>query len=876
MKILFSCLLFFIVTLTKVSGQDYLSDSLRSVYENSNEDSVKASALIKLAMHEWTDWNKVDSGFILLNNALAFATQKNLVAQEIDALNDLVTCYNGSTVKYIDQHEAYITNLRAISLARQYHLKGMEAQMLGRLSAWYINSGNNADSARILMNEAMNIAIQNKLIDKEITLLQLQGKALITSKPESAKILYLRALSLARQSHLISLEVDLLSSIATLYSQNLRGDSAIYWELQCLRTATDNHLTRQEIRVLVNMYSIHRGVFLKDSFVTFYNRSLLINRQAHCLVDSLQLMNTFAGSCEFVGNFPVELQTYLIILHGFELRKDSLDIEALLINIGQLYQTVKDYRKSIEYFNQGKTYGFKNYFYYLFAHVYLAESYLRLNRIDSARYFADKSYKIATDFYGKKIYGGVLNTLGGVYLELGEDSLAHNYLHRSYEYFIHDNSDYSNYCESTMGLANYFKKAGATDTSIYYARLTLKTAKDQGFLDYVSQSSDLITAYFQSKHNTDSAYYYQQIGFDAYKSLYNDESSRQFQNLSLAEAQRVQDIAQAKKIADDQYKSNLRLYALLAILLIAFLIGFFIYRSNRLKQKAYDLLKRQKQEIDEQKSKLEESLTELQTTQAQLIQSEKMASLGELTAGIAHEIQNPLNFVNNFSEVNSELIAEMKEEIDKGNLNEVKAIANDISENEQKINHHGKRADAIVKGMLQHSRSSAGQKELTDINALADEYLRLAYHGLRAKDKSFNATLNTDFDQRLDKVSVVSQDIGRVILNLFTNAFYSVTEKKKSGIENYEPTVSVSTKRWGNKVEIRVGDNGFGVPQKVIDKIFQPFFTTKPVGQGTGLGLSLSYDIIKAHGGDLKVETKEGEFAEFLILLPLVKENNLT
>jgi len=269
---------------------------------------------------------------------------------------------------------------------------------------------------------------------------------------------------------------------------------------------------------------------------------------------------------------------------------------------------------------------------------------------------------------------------------------------------------------------------------------------------------------------------------------------------------------------------------------------------------------------------LEATLSNLKSTQSQLIQSEKMASLGELTAGIAHEIQNPLNFVNNFSEINSELIQEMKEEAEKGNLEEVKAIANDIAENERKINHHGKRADAIVKGMLQHSRSSNGVKEPTDINALADEYLRLSYHGLRAKDKSFNATLNTDFDDGIGLIQVVPQDIGRVILNLITNAFYAVDARKKNlkGLPDYEPTVSVSTKKLKDSVMITVKDNGMGIPKNVLDKIFQPFFTTKPAGEGTGLGLSLSYEIItKGHGGALKVETKEGEGALFIIHLPL-------
>ena len=273
-----------------------------------------------------------------------------------------------------------------------------------------------------------------------------------------------------------------------------------------------------------------------------------------------------------------------------------------------------------------------------------------------------------------------------------------------------------------------------------------------------------------------------------------------------------------------------------------------------------------------QKEELINALSNLKSTQVQLIQSEKMASLGELTAGIAHEIQNPLNFVNNFAEINAELIEEMLEELEKGNLEDAKALANDISANEQKINHHGKRADAIVKGMLQHSRNNSGQKEPTDINKLADEYLRLAYHGLRAKDKTFNSTMLTNFDESIGKINIISQDMGRVILNLITNAFYAVNEQKKamanSPEKKYEPTVTVNTKKENDKIIISVIDNGNGIPKKVIEKIFQPFFTTKPTGEGTGLGLSMSYEIVtKGHNGELKVVTKEGEGSEFTIIL---------
>ena len=290
-------------------------------------------------------------------------------------------------------------------------------------------------------------------------------------------------------------------------------------------------------------------------------------------------------------------------------------------------------------------------------------------------------------------------------------------------------------------------------------------------------------------------------------------------------------------------------------------------------------LEQKRKDIEATNTALKKSLEELKATQAQLIQSEKMASLGELTAGIAHEIQNPLNFVNNFSELSNELMDEMNEEIEKGELEEAKAIATDIKQNLEKISHHGQRADAIVKGMLQHSRKSTAVKEPTDINKLADEYLRLAYHGLRAKDQSFNATLDTDFDENIDLIKIIPQDMGRVILNLITNAFYAVNEKKKTTKEeDYKPTVSVSTKcadtpsgAGGERAEIliTVKDNGNGMPPHVVDKIFQPFFTTKPTGQGTGLGLSMSYDIVtKGHGGELKVETKEGVGSEFIVQLP--------
>ena len=503
----------------------------------------------------------------------------------------------------------------------------------------------------------------------------------------------------------------------------------------------------------------------------------------------------------------------------------------------------------------------------------LGAIYLALNQLDTALLYSMESYNrcIAINLQRNMPY--ILSNIASTYSKMGNNTLALSYYHKALSSAIESQS--ARYMNQTYtALAEHYQRTGHEDSTLYYAKKAITETQNTLFTFLSIKPAKLLTDIYENS-NADSTLKYLKIYRAANDSLFSTRNEQQLQMMTFEEDQRQIELEKEKINYRNKIKMNMLLGGLGTFLLIALIL----FRNNKQKQKANTLLHRQKKEI-------ENALSQLKTTQAQLVQSEKMASLGELTAGIAHEIQNPLNFVNNFSEVNKELLLEMKEEIEKGNLPEVKAIATDIIANEEKINHHGKRADAIVKGMLQHSRSSSGVKEPTDINALCDEYLRLAYHGLRAKDKTFNATLETNYDPSIGLVDIIPQDMGRVILNLITNAFYAVSEKAKMtsqtpnpliGGPDFVPTVSVVTKlqhplsggRGSDRamVNISVSDNGPGIPASVLEKIFQPFFTTKPTGQGTGLGLSLSYDIIKAHGGELKVETKEGKGTTFTITL---------
>src|SRR6187402_75435 len=491
----------------------------------------------------------------------------------------------------------------------------------------------------------------------------------------------------------------------------------------------------------------------------------------------------------------------------------------------------------------------------------MARAYLLLKKGDSALISEQLAYEQVMQTGFTRYLGSVLLNMGRIYAAKGNIPLANEYYRKSLVASA-ENGYFRGVVASNILLADYFFQSGKKDSAFLHIKDALTAANNLDVPELLLRSYKEFNRYYQIEGNNDSIVKYQALIIKINDSLFNTKQTQEFQNIDFNEQQRLSEIEDAKTAERAKYRMNI----LVAGLVIFLFIAIILYRNSIQRKKANILLSQQKNE-------LETTLATLKTTQNQLVQSEKMASLGELTAGIAHEIQNPLNFVNNFSEVNAELIDELKTELGQDNKQQAIEIANDIRENEEKIIFHGKRADAIVKSMLQHSRSSSIKKEMTDINALADEYLRLAYHGMKAKDKSFNVDIKSDFDNSVEKVNVIQQDIGRVILNLITNAFYVVTEKKQQLGDNYEPIVTVSTKNAVGKILINVRDNGNGIPQKVLDKIFQPFFTTKPAGQGTGLGLSLSYDIItKGHGGEIKVETKDGEGSVFIISLPVNNE----
>ena len=576
------------------------------------------------------------------------------------------------------------------------------------------------------------------------------------------------------------------------------------------------------------------------------------------------------------SDYPKALEYYFIALKISEELNDKELLALTLGNIGIIYFQQANYPKALEYDSKAvkmfEELGNKKAQARNLGNI--GEVYSLQGNYSKALEYYFKALKMKEESGGTKEKQAVtIYDIGSVYRQQADYSKALEYYFKAIR-IDEALGEKNNLASSLSGVGSTYLAIAKNNNTIHLNKLfadnrkaALEQAKiytDSAIIIFKEiQKLDPLSLAYQTLSDIQELLGKHKDALTSYKnytsikdSVFNREKDKKLtQALMQYEFDKKEEAINEEQVRKDAVANrtrNLQYVAIGAFLLLGLILLYGISQ----KQKA--------------KTKIERAYIDLKSTQAQLIQSEKMASLGELTAGIAHEIQNPLNFVNNFSEVNTELIDEAGQEIDKGNIEEVKIILNDIKDNEQKINHHGKRADAIVKGMLQHSRSNTGVKELTDINALCDEYLRLSYHGLRAKDKSFNTDFKTEFDNSIGKINIIPQDIGRVLLNLYNNAFYATNEKQKIANENYKPIVSVQTKKIKDKIEIRVSDNGNGIPQKVLEKIFQPFFTTKPTGQGTGLGLSLSYDIVKAHGGELKVETKEGAETTFIIQIPSI------
>jgi two-component system NtrC family sensor kinase len=638
--------------------------------------------------------------------------------------------------------------------------------------------------------------------------------------------------------------------------------------------------TKQDTTLIQLLVEQSNKIFLDtnpDSGMVCLQKSLILSRKIHYKKGEVKTLASIANYSTRSGDLPGALRI------AYETLPEAIQInekETIIFcynTLGLAYASLKDFKKSLYYFHKLEKFAENSseIRFMLIGYNNISRDFLDTNNPDSALFYNQKAYDfcIRTHNTDQQVYPFLFRNFGIVKFEKGDYPSAIVYYKKSIRAIPAIGNHYL-LSEDYRRIAETFQKTNRIDSGIYYSKKALVEAKAEKSTELILRTTDLLTHLYLSLNNYKEAFNNQQIMLKAKDSLFNQQKALQIQNLTFNEQLRQQEL-EADKIA---YQDKVRFYTLLAALGVLLLIAFILLYNNQRKKKANVLLQQRNDQIESQRKALEQTLSELKTTQTQLIQSEKMASLGELTAGIAHEIQNPLNFVNNFSEVNTELIDEMHLEIDSANFDEAMEIAVDIKENQQKISYHGKRADFIVKGMLQHSLISTGERLQTDINVLADEFLKLSYHSLRSKDKTFNAELITNFDKNLPKINVVQQDIGRVLLNLFNNAFYAVNQKQKTVTkhsfgagEAYKPEVLVTTKAENDHIIISVKDNGTGIPDAIKEKIMQPFFTTKPTGEGTGLGLSLAYDmVVKGHGGSIAVNSIEGKSSEFIITLPRI------
>ena len=692
-----------------------------------------------------------------------------------------------------------------------------DAYRLNRLTelAFYFN-GLTAEKEKYVL-EALTIAQKtSNAIEQGKAMGLLARVAFAKGNQAQSDSLYKKADSIAAASGDKELQAMLLVGKAIRYQNTGKNNEAIASLANAVKLAYEAGSKRLISYAQFQMGQTYlNGIGDYQKAVEYFLKSEESAGQANDLIMLIRSWTGLEGAYTSISDYDQAL-FYLEKAKAANKQYGSKQIDAIILNdLGEVYRLTGKYDLAIENYSNSLTVYLNNFHNSINVGISegnLADVYVRVNNLPLAFQYAFSAYKLEKEIENQNNLSWIDGVLSRAYL-----------------------------------------KKQMPDSAIYYANEGFKFASESDALESMRDNLLALADAYAYKKNFEQAYKYH-LQYITYRdSLLNGEIKNKIaiQKFSSDLEKKQQEITSLDNQKNDQLKI---LYGTIALLGLILLMLFLTYRNNRHKQKTNSIL--------------QTTLSNLKSTQSQLIQSEKMASLGELTAGIAHEIQNPLNFVNNFSDVSNELMDEMKVEFRKGNTYDAFQIADEIKQNLEKINYHGKRADAIVKGMLQHSRKSEGKKEPTNINTLCDEYLRLSYHGLRAKDKSFNAEMKTNFDESAGKINIIPQDIGRVLLNLINNAFYAVNEKKKTAGENYKPEISVETKKTNDTVTINVTDNGSGIPATLTEKIFQPFFTTKPTGSGTGLGLSLSYDIIKAHNGQISVQTTEGKGTTFSIVLP--------
>jgi len=811
----------------------------------------------------------VQSQLTAIDSLKELLSKSNSEIGKIELLSDLSTKYSE-----INPDSSLFELREAIAIARKDQLPEEQARLLGSMGRLYALSFKRYDTSVTLFRQGIEISRLNHLFEREIDLMSFQSSLYFYAlrMPDSAIDFLQQSLTLARKHKLDDKEVDVLISLGSEYFDlhktdtaercmhrafELCGQDQFYDKLVLLLEALDRQISNSNFKIALALAS-----WGMESARKINNKRYIGN-----------FLKRTADIYEATGDFPHALETFMQILLIDRELKDRDRILLDLQNIALVYEEIGDHQSALGYLfvaNSTLTPG-KDDDKFMYNDEKIQFNYQQLNQMDSADYFAKMAFNLALQIDPEYIPGRLLSELGRIYSFTGKDSLAMESYRRSKDLLIDDRSEKRSLCETFIGMSNLFLKAGRLDSGLHYARLAFEIAQTRYLAKDILDAANLLAIGFSREKRFDSAFAYQKIGIYYQDSLSGQAKIRQVKNLEFNEKLNQQKLQED----EERFRNRTKFFALVGVIVIMILVAGLLFQNKRQQERSYELLMRQNELINLQRAKVEGTLRELKSTQAQLIQSEKLASLGQLTAGIAHEIQNPLNFVRNFSEVTTELIDEMKNEFAARQYERGMAIATEINENMGRIVIHSARADGIVKSMLQHSIAGKGIKESIDINILVKDQLFRSYNNFISRSQTTKIVFESHLDTGLGRIMGVTQHLSLALHNLFDNAFYSLVEKMRIEGPDFEPLLTVSTRGSSGKpeiIEVIVRDNAMGISGQNIEKIFQPFFTTKPPGHGTGLGLSLSYEIIKKeHNGDLLVHSESGIYSEFIILLPSIE-----